>query len=222
MKSFEQYKAKNMRRQGHSLNEITDALGVAKSSVSMWVRNIQLTKRQEKRLSTKGHSLGVIERRRKTRLANEHRRRQVIIDQAATDIGKVSKENLLFFGIAAYWGEGRKSSRGSVEFSNSDPYFVEVMMRFFKEVCRVPDHKFRGRLFLHAHLDAQKAERYWKVVSGIPTSQFQKTVIQKNKTIHHKDTLPMGTFTIGIYDTELFLKIVGWTEGFKNQLGIKI
>jgi hypothetical protein len=87
-------------------------------------------------------------------------------------------------------------------------------MRFYREICDVPDIKFRAQVLLHPHLDAPRAEKYWSNISGIPRSQFQKTSQQQNKASKgKKDTLPMGTFTIGVYDTQLFLKIMGWMEG---------
>ena len=38
-KAIEKIKAINLRKKGYSLNEIVEKLGVAKSSVSVWVRN---------------------------------------------------------------------------------------------------------------------------------------------------------------------------------------
>jgi predicted transcriptional regulator len=214
MKKVEQIKARKMRHSGFSVKEITKELGVAKSSVSVWVRDIELTKDQKIRLSEKGHTLEVIEKRRATRLANESARKEVMINAAISEIDKLSKRDLMFFGIAAYWGEGAKKKPNSVEFFNSDPKFVRVMMRFFKEVCCVPNAKFKGRIQLHEHLNPRKAERYWIEVSGIPFSQFQTTTQQHNKSSKNKkDTLPFGTFMIGVYDTRLALRIAGWMEG---------
>jgi len=220
MKKSEQIRARTLRREGYSIKEITKELRVAKSSVSIWVRDIKLTQSQKKRLSEKGHSFDVIEKRRAKRLANEDARRQVIVNKAVKDIKNFSKRDLLFFGVAAYWGEGKKSQRGSVEFYNSDPRFVQIMMRFFREVCEVPESKFKARVCLHSHLDNKNAEKYWSNISGISRTNFQKTVEQHNKSTNNKkDNLPMGTFTIAVYDTKLFLKIMGWMEGvYKNTI----
>lgn len=53
LKREEKLKAIALREQGYSLNEIIDRVGVAKSSVSVWVRNIPLTVKAKKRLLTK-------------------------------------------------------------------------------------------------------------------------------------------------------------------------
>lgn len=219
MKRVEMDKARTMRREGHSLNEIVRKLGVSKSSVSLWVRNIELTHEQKNKLSEHGRSVESIELRRTARLANERARRRVFFDEAITKIKNISEENLFFLGAALYWGEGSKTKRGTVDFTNSDPRGIQIMMRFFKEICDIPHKKFRGHVILHPHLDARKAEQYWHKISGIPLKQFQKTSMQHNKASQNKkDSLPFGTFAIGIYDTMLYLKIMGWMEGIYIHL----
>ena len=46
----EQKRARRLRAQGKSLNEIVAKLGVAKSSVSLWVRDVRLNKKLQQRL----------------------------------------------------------------------------------------------------------------------------------------------------------------------------
>ena len=219
MKRIERDKARVLRSQGYSINEIVHALNVAKSSVSLWVRGVKLTARQLRRLSEKGHTLGAIEKRRTVRLRNEHARRHIVFQASASKVSIMSGKDLFFIGVGLYWGEGSKYSRGNVCFCNSDPRLIQIMMRFFKRVCRVPDGKFKGQVLLHPHLDANRAVKYWSKISGIPVTQFQKTSQQHNKASKgKKDSLPMGTFTIAIYDTTLFLKIMGWMDGTYRRI----
>lgn len=76
MKAKEKKKARKLRRKGKSIKEIKEEVGVSKSSVSVQVRDIKLTKTQKERLSQKGVKKEVIEKRRKTRLKNEARKRK--------------------------------------------------------------------------------------------------------------------------------------------------
>ena len=219
MKKIEADKARELRKQGYSVKEITHVLNVAKSSVSLWVRSIKLTARQKKRLSEKGQSLEIIEKRRAARLANEYAHRQVFFQNAIVEISKISQRDIFFLGLGLYLGEGAKYNRGTASFYNSDPRIIQTMMRFYREVCNVSDAKFKAQVLLHPHLDAPQAEKYWSKISRIPLSQFQKTSQQHNKASQgKKDTLPMGTFTIGVYDTKLFLKIMGWIEGVYRHM----
>jgi len=195
------------------MNEISERIKVSKASVSLWVRDIELTPLQKKELSEKGLKKENIERRRTTRLANENARRQIIIDGAKLDIvNEFSQRELLMLGAALYWAEGGKTKM-LTRFSNGDPRIIRFMMKFFRKICNVPEGKFRGYIHIHQHLNVSVAERYWSDVSGIPLSQFYKTYNIPNKASKNKkDSLPYGTFEIYVCNTELFLKIKGWIE----------
>lgn len=222
MKVKEKKLARKLRRQGWSLNEIRGKLKVAKSSVSIWVCDIELTEKQKQELSRKGIKKEVIERRRNTRLKNERERRQKIINEGRKEIKVISLKELKLIGASFYWGDGSKSNRNQVQFSNADPKAIQFMMRFFQKVCKVPEEKFRGHIFLHPHLDRERAERYWSKVSGIPRKQFHKTSMQQSRASKGKrDTLPYGTFKIQVCDTKLQLKIKGWIEGL-SEAKIKV
>ena len=219
MKTEEKLKAIELRKKGQSINDITGALNVSKSSVSLWVRNIELTKAQKQELLKKGLRREVVEKRRKTVLEKENKKRQIIIDDAKKEISFISKKDLKNIGIALYWGEGGKSNRSLVRFSNSDPQMIMVMMRFFKEVCIVPREKFRGHIHTHSHLNKDQAELYWSNISGISLKQFHKTYCKPSKASKNKkNSLPFGTLEIVICSTELFLKIKGWIEGLCQNI----
>jgi len=218
MLKMEKEEAIKLRNKGLSINEISKKIGVAKSSVSLWVRNVELNSEQIESLSRKGFQIKIIEKRRKTRLDNEKAKRQVIIDKAQEQVIKLSEKELWLIGVMLYWAEGGKTQRGLVRFSNGDPEMIKIMMAFFRRVCKVPEKKFRGYIHIHPHLNHIKAEKYWASVAGISLKKFFKTyrkinVSSKNK----KDTLPFGVMDIYICDTELFLKIFGWARGIFNS-----
>lgn len=219
MKTKERKRARELRLKGWSIKDIYTELGVGKGSVSVWVRDIELTVEQTSKLSKRSHSREVEERRRITRLTRENARRQVVVDQAKAEITDISNQALFFIGISLYWAEGSKTRRGIVELTNADPALIQVGMQFFRKICRVPEEKFRGHVILHPHLEKERAEGYWSTVSGISTSQFFKTSMQQSRASKKKrDTLPYGTFAIVICDTTLFLRIKGWTEGLHGTL----
>jgi len=218
MKAIEKKKALIMRSQGKSLKEISNELGVAKSSVSLWVRNISLTETQKHYLKEKGLYKEVRERQRQTRLANEKYKRDIIINKALREVPKISDRQLWLIGMMLYWGEGGKTQR-TVRFSNSDPDLIKIMMLFFRDICKVPEAKFRAHLHIHKHLDYKEAERYWSKITGIEFPQFYLTYRKQSKaSLGKKDSLPNGTLQIYVLDTNLFYKIVGWTRGISDKL----
>lgn len=219
MKILEKKKAIILRKQGESIKGIAQTLGVAKSSISVWVRDVQLTKKQKSELSRSGFSKEVVEKRRATRLLNEHVKREFTMLRAGDSITKISQHELRFIGLALYWGEGGKTDQGVARVSNSDPAIIKIMMRFFKEICNVEEGKFRGHIHTYSHLNVKDAEKYWSVVSGIPQVQFYKTYIKKSdSSLNKKDKLPYGTFDIYVCNTKLFLEIMGQIQKIKNLL----
>jgi hypothetical protein len=222
MKLEEKLLSRKLRKEGYSLNEIRAKTGFTKSSISLWVRDIELTIKQKQRLSLKGLREEDIEKRRLSRLAKENARRMAIVNTAEKDIKNLSKSDLFVIGTTFYWAEGRKGLRGIVTFSNSDPRAIKLMMRFFREICNVPEKKFRGHIHIYSHLSTRKAETYWSDISQIPLGQFYKTYQKPSKaSLGKKDTLPYGTFDINVCSTELLLRIRGWTSGICKKLKIE-
>jgi transposase len=218
MKQQERQKAVRMRSLGASLGEIAKELSVSKGSVSLWVRDVRLTSDQVNKLNKNGFSISAIEKRRKSRLVNEEKKRNLAIAEAGKDIAKITQNELKLIGTALYWAEGGKT-KNSVRVSNSDQYIICVMMRFFRQVCSVEEHKFRVQIHTHSHLNIENAENYWSDVTGIPVSQFYKTYAKASvASLHKKDNLPYGTVQIYVCDTKLFLVIKGWTEKIKKLL----
>lgn len=217
MKIVEKEKARALRKQGKSINQIVREASLTKSSVSLWVRDIVLTKTQKKKLSERGRSVESVEKRRINRLFNEERKRQVIIDKAKDDFSTISLNELKLIGIMLYWGEGGKTGNWSVRLANSDPAIIKVMMRFFREVCRVPEHKFHAHIHTFENADVNKTEKYWSQISGISRKQFYKTYTKPSiASLQKRKTLPFGTLDVYVHNTQLFLTIKGWIEKVKE------
>lgn len=218
MRAIERKKARELRAQGFSIREIAEWIKCAKSSVSEWVRDISLTPEQIERLELKQDKA----RAKAANHPNSPKQkwakiRNNIINSAANEISsKYSLFVLKLIGAALYWAEGYKASVNMINFSNSDPKMISLMMLFFRKVCKVPEKKFRGIVHIHPHLDKEKAERFWSGISGIPIKQFHRTQFSISKTSKHKrDTLPLGTFRIVVCDVRLSSKIKGWIKGIE-------
>lgn len=221
-KDKERIRARHLRHKGFSLNQIVSALNISKSSASTWVRDVKLTKNQIRFLGHKAHLKEVIVKRVETRLKNENARRRLIMDAHKKHIqgDSINLETLKILGTCLYWAEGGKSQKNrSFSFWNSDPLMVKVMLTFLRNVCKIPEDKFRGHINLHVHLNAKTAEKYWSSISRIPISQFYKTTkIVSKASKNTRDTLPYGTFSIQIGSTDLFLKMLAWIEAITENV----
>ena len=216
--------ARKFRRSGHSVREIAKQTRCSKSSISKWVRDIPLTSEQIKKLKSN-------QDKGRAKAANHPNSpknvwakiRSNITKSAAGEISsKCSLDTLKVVGSSLYWAEGYKSGLNMVNFCNSDPCMIRLMMDFFKKVCKVPIAKFRGAVHIHPHLDREKAVKFWSKISGIPIKQFHKTQIAVSKASKNKrDTLPLGTFRIVISDTRLKSRIKGWIKGIEKWINIR-
>lgn len=221
-KEKEKMLARHLRKRGLSLKDIAVKLNVAKSSVSIWVRDVKLTKKQVAFLKHKAHLQEIIKKRVETRLRNENERRRKIFLAHKQKLSKfkLNKDTLIAIGSMLYWAEGGKAPSNKVfGFSNSDPLMIKVMLSFVRNICKVPENKLRGHICLHSHLNPRQAEKFWSEISQIPISQFHKTSQQSNKrSTNTRDTLPYGTFSLGIYSTDLYLQMLAWIESFTEKV----
>jgi predicted transcriptional regulator len=219
MRNKERVEAQGMRKKGFSLSEISKKLGVSKSSVSGWVRNIVLSKAQTAILEKRYKGSVSIEKRRRSRLVNEEKKRSIVVQNAKSQVRDLISDKLFIAGTMLYFAEGGKRQRGLVRFSNSDPDMIKVMMKYFTVVCQVSDTDFRGHIHTHSQSQVKKAEKYWSGVSDIPLKQFYKTFVAKKKAGNYAPVrvLEYGTFDIYICNTQLFLTIQGWTQGLVEE-----
>lgn len=223
MKEKEQKKARYLRKKGFSIRGIVYELKCSKSSVSRWVRNIPLTETQIKRLkSNQDRGRAKAAQHPNSPKQKWERIRNSIILKAEEEMpAAFSNLGLKILGTALYWAEGYNATRNIFLFSNSNPDMIKVMMRFLKEVCKVPIDKIKGRVNIHPHLDIRKAEGFWSEVTKIPKWNFNKPLLAISKASKQKkDSLPLGTFNIIICDVRVISKIKGWIKGLiKGAVG---
>jgi Homeodomain-like domain-containing protein len=164
-KLAERRQARQLRRSGLPLAEIATRLGVSKSSVSLWVRDVEFD------------ALPRPPRGRRRDPNALQRRRQAEIDRLReegwTRIGRLSEREFLVAGVAMYAGEGSKRD-GSVLFANSDPRMIAFFCLWLRHFFQVDESRLRLRLYLHQGLDLAAAKAFWSALTGIPESQFVK------------------------------------------------
>jgi AcrR family transcriptional regulator len=158
VKVAERNEARRLRReQGLSLKEIAASLGVAKSSVSLWVRDIELTPEQHRRLAAQNrmHPRQLLAR---AALIEKHRARRFAAQAEGRSYAKHG-DPFHAAGCMLYWAEGSKA-RNSVEITNADPEVLRFFVRFIRTYFGVADEAFAVTCNLFAdHLDRQRKHR---------------------------------------------------------------
>ena len=159
----EQAAAREMRASGLTLADISGRLGVSRSSVSLWVRDVELP--------------GPIRRQGPRRRAPNalQRRKQAEIEEGSSGgrslIEELSDRDLLVAGTALYAGEGSKRD-GCVGFANTDPGMVRLFMTWLRRFFQPEEDRLHARVYLHQGLDLAAAQDHWSLVSGIPLGNF--------------------------------------------------
>jgi len=212
-----------LRKQGKSYNEIVEILDISKSTLSVWLRNIKMPVDIKRRFWNKTRKKWAVSitKFNKERGKIAKQKAQQIQDLALKDVKKISKQELFLIGIALYWAEGFKKSRWAVVFSNSDPLMIKLMMRFFREICRIKEDKFRAIVQIHPNTTSQKSINYWSKITKISKKQFQKTYSRLTPSSKRKrafNVLPYGTLRISISDVGTINKIKGWIKGLENSI----
>lgn len=214
-------KAILLRKQGKSYNEIAKILDIAKSTLSLWLRDIKMPIEIEKKFwdKTRKNWAENITKFNKERAKIAQEKAQQIQDSASKDIKKISKRELLLIGSALYWAEGYKKSRWAIVFSNSDPLMIQLMMRFFREIPKVKEEKFFATAQIHPNITSEKAVNYWSKITKIPKKQFRKTYTRLTPSSKRKrafNTLPYGTLRVSISDVKMTNKMKGWISGLEK------
>ena len=209
MKPKEKFEATYLRRSGKSYNEIRKKIKVSKSTLSLWLRNIELSKIQKKRLINKQifNPGGKINHEKRLRITKE------IVSKAKKEVVRLTKDPLFLAGLMLYCAEGGNSQEKG-RFSNSDPILIRLMMRWFRKYCQPPENKYRVAIHIHEFISRKNSKRYWSKVTSIPVSQFYKTTIKPSGLTYRKNPLYNGTCHVTIDNRNLFRKGKGWWIGF--------
>jgi transcriptional regulator with XRE-family HTH domain len=151
-------RARDLRAQGWYYGQIATELGVAKSTLSMWLRDLPYPA-----FDQVGHCARMREAQRPAwdRIDAE---RTATRSGATSEIGEVSDRELWLLGVALYWAEGAKSKpyrrRECVVFTNSDPVMLRLFCRWLT-LLGLPQDRWRLQVHIHETSDADAAARFW-------------------------------------------------------------
>ena len=212
MKTRERELARQLRREeGASIKDIALRVGVSQSSVSLWVRDIELTPKQHAALAARNVAYN---RQMSGTWKQAARRRDERIEyqehgRAIARFGDPS----FAAGCMLYWAEGARD-RNSVKFTNSDPEMVRFFVRFLRERFDVGPEVISVTCNLFAdHCERQREiEEFWLDVAGLPASCLRKSsvnVYSKYSQKKRRNKLPYGTCRISVSRTWIVQAIYG-------------
>ncbi|MEU5091890.1 hypothetical protein [Streptomyces sp. NPDC021356] len=205
-------RARELRRQGWTYNQIQAELGCSKSSVSLWVRDLPKPEPQCTPEEQRARMNAGLARLR----ASQNCERKEAKQTAAAAVGELSERELFLLGVGLYWAEGTKDKpharRESVEFVNSDSEMIRVFLAWL-DLLGVHRDRLHCRVMIHETADVDAAEQYWASLVGVDRSLLGKTVLKRHKpTTVRKNTgdTYRGCFAIKVRQSaELYRRIEG-------------
>jgi transposase len=212
-------RARDLRAQGLNYKQIMTELGVSKSSVSLWVRDLPTPPRLSYEQNRERAAEGV---RRYWDAERPIREAERAADRAAAaaEIGALSDREILIAGAIAYWCEGSKSKphrrNDRVIFVNSDPLLIGFFLRFL-DVTGIERDRLTFRIQIHESADIDAAQQFWLDVTAAKPEQFRSATLKRHnpKTVRKNVGADYhGCLRIEVRKSvRLYQKIEGWAEG---------
>ena len=211
-------RARELRRRGLAYNEIAAELGVSKSSISLWLRDIPRPERLSAAECAKRQAAAVAAywSAERSRRADA---RQAIRAAERDAIGPLAERDVIIAGAIAYWCEGTKSKpyrrSGRVIFINSDPRLISFYLRFLRS-AGVKDGQLSFRLSIHESADIRAAHEFWQRVTQADVAQFHRPNIKR----HNPNTVRLNTgnsyngcLRVEVLRSgDLYQRIEGWCD----------
>ncbi|WP_407565364.1 hypothetical protein [Streptomyces sp. 184] len=217
-------RARELRKQGRTYDQIQVELGCSKSSISLWVRDLPKppprTPEEASAIAKRGWEATL--RRR------EADRQQTKLD-AAREIARLTDRELFLVGVGLYWSEGAKSKgsrrRERVIFVNSDPGMITAFLAWLR-LLEVDKDRLRFSVQIHETADAAAAEEFWAGHVGVDRGHLLKTSLKKHNPRTNRTNTGEGyhgCLRVTVRDgADLYRRIEGWWYGIVVSAGQRI
>ena len=124
---------------------------------------------------------------------------------------------LLISGILLYWAEGARREK-EVEFTNTDPKMIKLMMEFFRKILEVPESKFKILVRISENGNIEKAEDFWLKITGLKKENPRTPeLLKSNPNSKTLQKHPYGMCRIVINNVSLLRKMLALIQEFSEK-----
>lgn len=224
MKKSAKQSAIVLRQAGWSYNVIADRVGVAKSTLSHWLREIPYSPNQAtiQRIRNGPAKSATLRHQQKINAIAKSRAAAIV------EFGKLTKRDLWLLGLGVYIGEGSKLYE-SIRIINSDPQVIKLAIKWFREICGLGLSNITITIHMYPDLSESSVIKFWRDTTGLPRSNFMKTQVdtRRNKSGKKHRKLPYGTAHLTIradgrreFGVALHRRIMGWITASNQQMRV--
>jgi transposase-like protein len=209
MKPAERLEARRLRsEEGASIKAIASRLGVSRSSVSLWVRDIELAPAQLAALAQANPAMN--RQRSGTAKWSEMCRHRRLAWQEEGRARARADDPLHRAGCMLFWAEGTKGRNTA---ANADPELLRVFRRFLAECYAVPDARlaFSVNCFLGNGLALAEIEAHWLEILDLPRACLRASIVNRPSRASRRRgrTLVYGTGRLAVSSTAVVQSIYG-------------
>lgn len=151
-------KLKQLRKKGHSINELVEKLAIPKTTVWHHIQGVTVSPQYTSLLYSKR---GGSSKRKQKNI-------EIGREKAAKLLKNADRESLIAIAML-YWGEG---SKGACEFVNSDGKIIQLYLKILKEYLDVSGTSLKATMRIFSGMDRKECLDYWSKVTRIPKNKF--------------------------------------------------
>lgn len=216
-------KAAVLRQSGLSLTAIRREVGVSKSTLHEWFKEVKppntlyYQDRQKWFPVIQSQAVEAIRKKKKDKINSIVQ--SVQEELQGWDYGKDIR-NLKAILSILYWAEGQKlpESSAPVKFANTDPRLVLLFVTLLEKCYAIDRCRLRVMLYLHWYHNEREVKDFWKQLLGISEKQFRKTYHKKrSKTKRFRKNF-MGICFVIYQDVYLRKRLVHTAYEFQKTL----
>ncbi|TSC52688.1 MAG: Uncharacterized protein LiPW41_58 [Parcubacteria group bacterium LiPW_41] len=205
-----------LRKKGYSFLQINRALGsnIPKSTISFWLKGIELSNLQKQKLETKRVKDLKVARQKALEVKKEKRKKYLenLLNENKWVIGELNDKKTKKITLAMlYLAEGSKTKKGSITIGNSDPLIIKLFLNLLRSCYEVDESKFRCTLQCRDDQNIEKLEIFWSKLTNIPLSCFYKarvdprSINKKSRKMNYKGVCRIDYFSANIFNEFLVI-----------------
>lgn len=204
--------ALKMRRQGLSIRAVENILGIPRSTLSGWYRQIKLSIPQQKQLHKEWRAALTKAREKAVLWHNTQKaeRLGIAVAHATSTLRKLNTEQKEIIELTLamlYWGEGNKTERGLV-LGNSNPEILKFFMSGLKMVYGINPEKMRYELHIRSDQNPGQTINYWSRILDVSKNRFKGVYIDQ-RTIGKKTYASYyGVCVVSLYNVAIQRKLM--------------
>jgi len=153
-------KARNHRKNGLSLTEISGIMRIPKGTIGNWVRDIVLSKEQSKRLDDKKEQ----QWRNIKDVGLKHHLKRIKEHKEWFDAGKkmILNDEIEIMGLISYACEGTHSLNcDGIVITNTEPEIINLFLKFIEKSFNIHRSNFHCSVHIHDYHNQKKVKLYW-------------------------------------------------------------